>query len=121
MSDPTGKTPARSGSDLVKPKRSGGRKAAFEGTTVKVALFLPPGLAAELRSRSARFSMTPSQVVAHWVNGWMKEGQIVEVQGQQWKLLKEWMLDEWEAERLSDQAPARIQWLNGLWRFFEKP
>jgi hypothetical protein len=51
----------------------------------------------------------------------MKEGQIVEVQGQKWMLLKEWMPNDWEAERLSDQVPARIQWLNGLWRFFEKP
>ena len=48
--------------------RKGGRKAAFEGEeTVKVALFLPLDLAAELKSRAARQSMTPSALVATWL------------------------------------------------------
>jgi len=51
----------------------------------------------------------------------MEKGQVVEVQGERWKLLEEWMPNDWEAERLSDQVVDRIQWLNDRWQFFKKP
>ncbi len=54
----------------VKPessKRQGGRPKAFQGETVKVALFLPPDLAGELKAFAARHRQTPSLVVAEWI------------------------------------------------------
>lgn len=47
--------------------RKGGRPKAFEEDTVKVALFLPPGLAATLKALAARRRLTPSLVVAEWI------------------------------------------------------
>lgn len=49
-------------------KRRGGRKAAFAGETVKVALFLPPDVAALLKVRAAESRMTPSALVAKWLS-----------------------------------------------------
>lgn len=47
--------------------RKGGRKPAFEGDLIKVALFLPPDVAAELKAAAAKRHFTPSQLVALWV------------------------------------------------------
>jgi len=49
------------------PVRKGGRPKAFEEDTVKVALFLPPGLAGTLKALAARRRLTPSLVVAEWI------------------------------------------------------
>jgi len=42
---------------------------AFEGETVKVALFLPPDLAGTLKAFAAKHRQTPSNVVAEWIQG----------------------------------------------------
>ncbi len=47
--------------------RQGGRSKSFQGETVKVALFLPPNLAGELKAFAARHRLTPSLVVADWL------------------------------------------------------
>lgn len=47
--------------------RKGGRPKAFDEETVKVALFLPPDLAGTLKSLAARHRLTPSLVVAEWI------------------------------------------------------
>jgi predicted transcriptional regulator len=47
--------------------RKGGRPKAFEEETVKVALFLPPDLAGTLKALAARHRLTPSLVVAEWI------------------------------------------------------
>jgi len=47
--------------------RRGGRPKAFEGETVKVALFLPPAMAGTLKAFAARHRLTPSLVVADWI------------------------------------------------------
>jgi predicted transcriptional regulator len=47
--------------------RKGGRPKAFEGETVKIALFLPPDLAGTLKAFAARRRLTPSLVVADWI------------------------------------------------------
>ena len=47
--------------------RRGGRPKAFEGETVKVALFLPPAMAGTLKAFAARHRTTPSLVVADWI------------------------------------------------------
>jgi predicted transcriptional regulator len=47
--------------------RRGGRPKAFEGETVKVALFLPPELAGILKALAAREQSTPSLMVAGWI------------------------------------------------------
>lgn len=47
--------------------RRGGRRRSFAGETVKVALFLPPDLASELRAFAARHRQTPSLLVAEWL------------------------------------------------------
>jgi len=49
------------------PRRQGGRPKAFQGETVKVALFLPPDLAGDLKAFAARHRQTPSLVVADWI------------------------------------------------------
>ena len=49
------------------PRRQGGRQKAFQGETVKVALFLPPDLAGDLKAFAARHRQTPSLVVADWI------------------------------------------------------
>ncbi len=51
------------------PQRRGGRPKAFEGETVKVALFLPPDLAGTLKAFAAKHRQTPSLVVAKWIQG----------------------------------------------------
>jgi len=51
------------------PGRRGGRPRAFEGETVKVALFLPPDLAGTLKAFAAKHHQTPSNVVAEWIQG----------------------------------------------------
>lgn len=51
------------------PQHRGGRPKAFEGETVKVALFLPPDLAATLKAFAAKNRQTPSNVVADWIQG----------------------------------------------------
>ena len=50
----------------VEPRR-GGRVKAFEGETVKVALFLPPDLAGDLKAFAAKRHQTPSLLVAEWI------------------------------------------------------
>jgi predicted transcriptional regulator len=57
--------PSVSKSEL--PQRQGGRPKSFQGETVKVALFLPPDLAGELKAFAARHRQTPSLVVADWL------------------------------------------------------
>ena len=52
---------------LQVPVRKGGRAKAFEGETVKVALFLPPELAGMLKAFAARHRLTPSLAVADWI------------------------------------------------------
>ena len=52
---------------VVLPARKGGRAKAFQGETVKVALFLPPDLAGNLKALAARHRVTPSLVVADWI------------------------------------------------------
>lgn len=47
--------------------RKGGRPKAFEGETIKVALFLPPELAGNLKAFAAHQRQTPSQLVAEWI------------------------------------------------------
>lgn len=47
--------------------RKGGRAKAFEGETVKVALFLPPELAGALKAFATRQRRTPSLVIAAWI------------------------------------------------------
>lgn len=49
------------------PQRRGGRPKAFEGETVKVALFLPPDLAGTLKAFAAKHRQTPSNIVADWI------------------------------------------------------
>ncbi len=49
--------------------RRGGRPKAFEGETVKVALFLPPELAGTLKALAAKHHQTPSNLVAEWIRG----------------------------------------------------
>lgn len=49
------------------PPRRGGRPKAFEGETVKVALFLPPDLAGNLKAFAAKHRQTPSLLVAEWI------------------------------------------------------
>jgi len=51
------------------PLRRGGRPKAFEGETVKIALFLPPELAGTLKAFAAKHRQTPSNVVAEWIQG----------------------------------------------------
>lgn len=48
-------------------QRQGGRPKAFQGETVKVALFLPPDLAGELKALAARHRQTPSLMIADWI------------------------------------------------------
>jgi predicted transcriptional regulator len=48
-------------------QRRGGRAKAFEGETVKMALFLPPDLAGTLKAFAAKHHQTPSLVVAEWI------------------------------------------------------
>ncbi len=47
--------------------RKGGRPKAFSEDTVKVALFLPPDLIGTLKALAARRRLTPSLVVAEWI------------------------------------------------------
>jgi predicted transcriptional regulator len=47
--------------------RKGGRAKAFDEETVKVALFLPPDLVGTLKALAARRRLTPSLVVAEWI------------------------------------------------------
>ena len=47
--------------------RKGGRQKAFAEETVKVALFLPPELIGTLKALAARRRLTPSLVVAEWI------------------------------------------------------
>jgi predicted transcriptional regulator len=49
------------------PPRKGGRPKAFSEDTVKVALFLPPDLIGTLKALAARRRLTPSLVVAEWI------------------------------------------------------
>jgi len=49
--------------------RKGGRRRSFEEATVKLALFLPPDLAATLKAFAALTGQTPSQAVARWLEG----------------------------------------------------
>ena len=49
------------------PERKGGRPRAFDEETVKVALFLPPDLVGTLKAVAARRRLTPSLVVAEWI------------------------------------------------------
>ncbi|MDP2877573.1 MAG: hypothetical protein Q8O00_15400 [Holophaga sp.] len=53
----------------LEPSRRGGRPRAFEGETVKVALFLPPDLAGTLKAFAAKHHQTPSNLVAEWIQG----------------------------------------------------
>lgn len=55
-------------SKAIEPTRRGGRPRAFEGETVKVALFLPPDLAGDLKAYAARQRQTPSALVADWIH-----------------------------------------------------
>lgn len=50
----------------IAPRR-GGRAKAFDEETVKVALFLPPDLVGTLKALAARRRLTPSLVVAQWI------------------------------------------------------
>lgn len=50
------------------PRRRGGRPKAFAEETVKVALFLPPEIAGNLKAIAARQRQTPSLVVANWIH-----------------------------------------------------
>ncbi len=58
-SEPTPKAPVTA--------RKGGRPKAFDEETVKVALFLPPDLAATLKALAAQHRQTPSRIVAKWI------------------------------------------------------
>ena len=51
----------------LQSNRKGGRPKAFDGETTKVALFLPPDLAGTLKALAARQRLTPSLVVAAWI------------------------------------------------------
>lgn len=55
-------------SKATDPTRRGGRPRAFDGETVKVALFLPPDLAGDLKAYAARQRQTPSALVADWIH-----------------------------------------------------
>ncbi len=55
------------GSPSSPAPRRGGRPKAFEGETVKVALFLPPELAGTLKALAAKHHQTPSNLVAEWI------------------------------------------------------
>lgn len=57
------------GSPSSPAPRRGGRPKAFEGETVKVALFLPPELAGTLKALAAKHHQTPSNIVAEWIQG----------------------------------------------------
>ncbi len=59
----------KSDSETVTPSvtRKGGRPKAFTEDTVKVALFLPPDLIGTLKALAARRRLTPSLVVAEWI------------------------------------------------------
>jgi predicted transcriptional regulator len=59
--------PRQSDAKPESPRRQGGRPKAFQGETVKVALFLPPDLAGDLKAFAARHRQTPSRVVADWI------------------------------------------------------
>ena len=59
--------PRQSNAKPELPRRKGGRQKAFQGETVKVALFLPPDLAGDLKAFAARHRQTPSLVVADWI------------------------------------------------------
>ena len=59
--------PRQSNTKPELPRRKGGRQKAFQGETVKVALFLPPDLAGDLKAFAARHRQTPSLVVADWI------------------------------------------------------
>jgi len=58
------RTPAEEAEPI---QRQGGRRRSFPGETVKVALFLPPDLAGELKAIAARRHQTPSLLVAEWL------------------------------------------------------
>jgi predicted transcriptional regulator len=49
------------------PAHKGGRPKAFAEATIKVALFLPPDLAGTLKALAAKHRVTPSLVVADWI------------------------------------------------------
>lgn len=61
------RTPVPPTSDPVRSASRGGRPRAFEEDTVKVALFLPPDLAWNLKALAARHRVTPSLMVAEWL------------------------------------------------------
>jgi predicted transcriptional regulator len=63
----TGVAKASAKNETPVSPRKGGRPKAFDEETVKVALFLPPDLVGTLKALAARRRLTPSLVVAEWI------------------------------------------------------
>lgn len=72
---------SKSNPEATPPIRKGGRTKAFQEETIKVALFLPLDLAGTLKAIAARRRLTPSLVVAEWIQ--KAETQETTARGQQ--------------------------------------